>query len=162
MKAHQRTVGQKDEWITPQWILNSLGEFDLDPCSPIDRPWDTANNHFTIEDDGLSMPWFGRVWCNPPFNRYEKGKWMAKMAEHNNGILLVPASCEIKEFQKYVWGKCSGILFLNRRPHFHHIDGSRAIGNSGCTICLVAYGSDNLNSLINSSLGNVVSEVSKN
>lgn len=93
MKAHQRTVGNKDEWITPRWILDSLGDFDLYPCSPTDRPWDTANNHFTIEDDGLSLSWFGRVWCNPPFNRYEKGKWMAKMAEHNNGILLVPASC---------------------------------------------------------------------
>ena len=31
----------KDEWLTPPEIIKSLGEFDLDPCSPINRPWAT-------------------------------------------------------------------------------------------------------------------------
>ncbi len=31
-----------DEWYTPKWILDTLGEFDLDPCSPEERPFDTA------------------------------------------------------------------------------------------------------------------------
>ena len=61
----------KDEWLTPPPILQALGEFDLDPCSPINRPWDTANNHLTINDNGLSQTWGGistRVWCNPPYD----------------------------------------------------------------------------------------------
>ena len=46
-----------DEWLTPPAIIAALGPFDLDPCSPIHRPWDTAKRHFTRLDDGLSMPW---------------------------------------------------------------------------------------------------------
>ena len=40
-----------------------------------------------------------------------------------------------------VWARADAVLFLHGRPHFHHIDGSRAKGNSGAPICLVAYGS---------------------
>lgn len=31
-----------DEWLTPPQLLKCLGPFDLDPCSPVDRPWPTA------------------------------------------------------------------------------------------------------------------------
>lgn len=48
MKQHQLPVGKNDEWLTPPKIIDKLGEFDLDPCSPIFRPWDTANKHYTI------------------------------------------------------------------------------------------------------------------
>lgn len=43
----------KDEWLTPRPLIQALGEFDLDPCAPIKRPWDMAKNHFTVEDNGL-------------------------------------------------------------------------------------------------------------
>lgn len=66
MGGHQSQRMIKDEWLTPPSIIRSLGAFDMDPCSPLNRPWDTAENHYTIEDDGLSKPWTGRVWCNPP------------------------------------------------------------------------------------------------
>ena len=49
-----------DEWLTPQNILSALGPFDLDPCAPINRPWDMAARHYTVADDGLSKPWAGR------------------------------------------------------------------------------------------------------
>ncbi len=159
MKAHQSTIGDCDEWLTPRWILDPLGEFDLDPCAPIKRPWDTAKKHYTINRDGLYQPWTGRVWCNPPFNRYERPKWMEKMAVWNNGILLVPAACETEAFQKHVWGKASGILMLKKRPHFCDVLGNEAKANSGCTICLVAYGEENLRVLLNSNLGYVIREV---
>ena len=159
MKMHQKPFNQSDEWLTPRWILEALGEFDLDPCAPVNRPWDTAKLHYTIEENGLNKPWFGRVWLNPPFNRKEKFKWMEKMAAHGNGIMLVPASCETKAFYEHVWGKCSGILFLKGRPHFCFPDGRQAPFNSGCTIALVAYGGNNLKQLCQSGLGAVVREV---
>lgn len=51
-----------DEWLTPPELLRALGPFALDPCAPVVRPWDTAERHYTVEDDGLSIPWVGRVW----------------------------------------------------------------------------------------------------
>lgn len=63
--AHTST----DEWLTPPAIIDALGPFDLDPASPIERPWPTAARHYTIEDDGLAQPWAGMVWCNPPYGR---------------------------------------------------------------------------------------------
>lgn len=63
-----RTSGH-DEWLTPPEIIKALGTFDLDPCSPIHRPWPTATNHYTVENDGFNLPWYGRVWgaqyCGP-------------------------------------------------------------------------------------------------
>ena len=65
--SHQSERMQKDEWLTPPAILSHLGEFDLDPCSPITRPWDIAKEHYNINDNGLRKEWFGRVFCNPPY-----------------------------------------------------------------------------------------------
>ncbi|MFB5758983.1 DNA N-6-adenine-methyltransferase [Paenibacillus medicaginis] len=67
MGGHQSARMMKDEWLTPPEIIKGLGEFDLDPCVPINRPWDTAKNHYTIEDNGLKKKWFGKVWMNPPY-----------------------------------------------------------------------------------------------
>ena len=63
----------KDEWLTPPYVIESLGEFDLDPSSPINRPFETAKNYYTILDNGLAQEWEGRVWCNPPYGKTYKG-----------------------------------------------------------------------------------------
>jgi hypothetical protein len=57
----------KEEWLTPKWIIDELGEFDLDPCflPPERRPWETAKKTYWKELDGLKQEWIGRVWCNP-------------------------------------------------------------------------------------------------
>ncbi len=155
LSSHQKNGGH-DEWLTPPDILSKLGDFDLDPCSPIVRPWETAKTHYTIEDDGLRLSWNGRVWLNPPFGR-EAIQWMRKMVDHNNGIALIPARTETVMFYECVWGKSSGVLFIKGRPHFHRVDGTRASFNSGAPICLVAFGRENLDILHDSKLGFVVS-----
>lgn len=153
MKHHQSTVGKNDEWLTPPEILRVLGDFDLDPCAPEDRPWPTAECHLTQFDDGLSMPWVGRVWLNPPFNRYQRARWMEKMADHGNGIMLIPAATETEAFDRYVWKLADAVCFIKKRPHFHFVDGSRATLNCGTAIALVAYGEANVLALETASLG---------
>lgn len=159
LSGHQSAAMKNDEWLTPPEILAKLGEFDLDPCSPINRPWPTAKKHFTVQDNGLNQTWSGRVWCNPPFGR-EAVKWLRKMAEHGNGVALIPARTETAMFYETVWGKASGVCFIKGRPHFHFVDGTRAVFNSGAPICLVAYGKENLAVLKKSGLGVVVTEES--
>ena len=146
-----------DEWLTPPEILARLGVFDLDPCAPIleRRPWSTAAHHFTIEDDGLSLNWHGRVWMNPPFGR-EAIKWMRKLKQHGEGIALIPARTETAMFYETVWGHADAVLFIEGRPHFYRADGTRAPFNSGAPICLIAYGEANVNALFRSGLGFLV------
>lgn len=159
LKYHQKAIGENDEWLTPRYILDSLGVFDLDPCSPMHRPFDTAKNHYTIGEDGLIKEWFGRVWVNPPFNRYERPHWMRRMSEYGNGIMLIPAACETRAFKQYVFGKCHGILMLSKRPKFLNVKGEEAKGSAGGTICLIAYGEINLEVLKNSGLGATLVQV---
>jgi len=130
---------KNDEWLTPPEILANLGKFNLDPCAPVVRPWNTAAKHYTREDDGLSRKWSGRVWLNPPFGR-EAVKWLRKLATHGDGIALVAARTETAAWYECIWGTADAVCFVRGRPHFHYVDGTRAKANSGAPIALIAYG----------------------
>ena len=149
--GHHSPVSQKDEWLTPPHILKALGEFDLDPCAPVVRPWPTAARHYTIEDDGLVKLWAGRVWCNPPYG-LAAAAWLAACAQHGDAVALIYARTETEMFFDHVWGKADAILFLKSRLHFHHVDGLRALNNSGGPSVLIAYGTDNATILENCGL----------
>ncbi len=146
--GHQNPVMKNDEWLTPPHIIEALGVFDLDPCSPIDRPWATAANHYTLEDNGLNKDWAGRVWCNPPYG-LEAAKWLSRLADHGRGIALIFARTETRMFFKEVWPKASAVLFIEGRLYFHYVDGSRAKANSGAPSVLVAYGAGEAKALKN-------------
>jgi hypothetical protein len=154
LSSHQRNGGH-GEWLTPPELLALLGPFDLDPCAPVVRPWDTADRHFTVEDNGLKQTWEGRVWLNPPFGR-EAAAWMRKMATHKRGIALLPARTETVMFYESVWPCASAICFIRGRPHFHYVDGRRAKANSGAPICLIAYSTTDAVVLKHAGLGAVV------
>ena len=143
-------------WLTPPEIIAALGRFDLDPCAaPEPRPWPTADRHITLPANGLNIEWQGRVWCNPPFGRHTEA-WLARMADHGNGIALAFARTETAMFQRYVWPRADAVMFLAKRPHFCRPDGSRATGNSGGPICLIAYGWNNVAALMESGLEGAV------
>lgn len=143
---------KNDEWLTPPEILAALGEFDLDPCAPVCRPWHTARRHYTKLEDGLSQEWTGRVWLNPPFGR-EAVKWLRKMADHRSGIALIAARTETEMFYECVWSRATAVLFLKGRPHFYFVTGMRAPFNSGAPICLIAYSEQDAAILQASGLG---------
>lgn len=111
-----------ETWLTPPEIIRSLGPFDLDPCAPIGRPWDTAYWHYTIEDNGLLMPWEGRVWLNPPYGR-QIGNWLNKMALHCNGIALIFARTDTAAWQNYIFPHANSLLFITGRLNFCKITG---------------------------------------
>ena len=127
--GHQSASALKDEWLTPPHVIQALGFFDLDPCSPIERPWPTAEKHYTILDNGLIQPWNGRAWCNPPYG-LEAAKWLERCVQHGNAIALVFARTETRMFFDHIWPKADGMLFLEGRLYFHHVCGTRAAANS--------------------------------
>lgn len=146
MGSHQAANMKKDEWLTPPHILSALGDFDLDPCAPIVRPWPTAKEHFTIEDNGLQIEWSGRVWCNPPYG-LEAAKWLSMLADHGDGIALIFARTETRMFFEQVWHRADAILFIEGRLYFHHVSGEVAKANAGAPSVLIAYGQSNVECL---------------
>lgn len=145
--SHQSARSKTYEWLTPPEIIEKLGPFDLDPCSPVLRPWDTAKYHYSLpvkllQPDGLCQDWFGRVWLNPPYGS-QTGVWLRKLALHGNGIALVFARTETKMFFDWVWPYCTGILFYKGRITFYIESGERAKSNGGAPSVLIAYGEKN-------------------
>lgn len=151
MGSHQIASEGTDTWLTPPEIIEALGPFDLDPCASLDRPWDTATRHYTVEDDGLSKPWDGMVWMNPPYGP-KATKWLGRLAGHGNGIALVFARTETRMFTEHVWPHATALLFIEGRLHFHYPDGRRAKANSGAPSVLVSYGLDAAKRLLNSGI----------
>jgi hypothetical protein len=141
MGGHQSARMKNDEWLTPPAILKALGRFDLDPCAPVNRPWDMADEHYTVEDNGLIKPWFGRIWLNPPYGPPPiVGPWLARMAQHRKGTALIFARTETELFFEHVWDTATAVLFIRGRLYFHYVDGTRAPANSGAPSVLIAYG----------------------
>lgn len=65
----------ENENYTPYTFLIKVCEFfggniDLDPCSnSLDNPQCPALVHYNKTLNGLSLPWFGNVFVNPPYSR---------------------------------------------------------------------------------------------
>ena len=70
------------EWSTPSELFDTLwdefGGFDLDPCGQREHHYTahkiaTAGGGFydgsTLAMDGLSQPWYQKVWVNPPYGQ---------------------------------------------------------------------------------------------
>lgn len=100
--SHQKSIGTSQVHITPRFIIDALGPFDLDPCAATVRPWDCAAINFNEEMDGLKQHWL--VFLNPPFHRYQVAAWIEKLAEHNHGIALLHARTETAWFKPCLSG----------------------------------------------------------
>lgn len=155
LSGHQSPRAKSVTWLTPPEWIKALGPFDLDPCCPPVMPWPIAARIFTEREDGLAQPWEGRVWLNPPFGQ-EWPAWVEKLADHGDGIALIPARTETEAFYRLVWDRAAAICFVKGRPHFHREDGSRAPFNSGAPIALIAYGLRNSVALQRAGLGRVL------
>jgi hypothetical protein len=131
-----------DERYTPQWIIDALGPFDLDPCAPLPnkRPYDIAPTCYTEHDDGLKQEWHGTVWLNPPCSRKLLTQFVMKMAEHNNGIALLVNRTDNVLFQDIIFQKAASLLFMRNRVKFTRPDGTT--GNPFFGSVLVAFGTE--------------------
>ena len=60
-------------------LSRAFGGFDLDPAAGVE-PVPIADDRYTKSDDGLTSPWYGTVWLNPPFS--EKTPWYSRLVSH--------------------------------------------------------------------------------
>lgn len=134
----EAAVGATVEWYTPPELLETLGlRYDLDPAAPVGGvPWVPADRHYSSSDNGLWLPWTGRVWLNPPYDDVDP--WVERMVAHGDGMLLVFSRTETRAWQRAA-AAASAIAFLRDRLHFIRQDGFRGRAAAGST--LFAFGS---------------------
>jgi hypothetical protein len=140
-----------DDYYTPEWLFKALGvEFDLDVCAPKGGvPWLPAKNHYHLELDGLTQPWFGNIWCNPPYSKPKP--WIEKFLDHGQGIALMPYSRSIGFGM--LWNNCNGIMNLPNNFKFQHKD--HGTKNVFMPVALFAMGNENVTVLKNSGISKV-------
>ncbi|WP_323810713.1 DNA N-6-adenine-methyltransferase [Sphingobium baderi] len=138
-----RTTATRDDWQTPESILSALGKFDLDPCANIDNPTRCAASGFTVDQNGLARAWEGRVWLNPPYGGEAPAKtWLLKLAQHGNGIALIPPRVGAIWFHDIVLSTADAILFLRGRVAFIDPAAQLPVKGNNADSILVAYGSE--------------------
>lgn len=137
--------GATNDWLTPPELVRRLGHFDLDPCGCMGMPWKLADNVYIPPQDGLALPWLGRVFCNPPYGD-NIAAWADAMARHGDGILLIFSRTETDAWLG-IWGAASAILFPHGRIAFLRPDGTRGVRGGTAPSALVAYGQENVSAL---------------
>lgn len=110
-----------DERYTPKSVFDALDvTFDLDVASPpAAYSCVPARNVYTIEDDGLTSPWHGFVWMNPPWSQCTP--WVKKFIEHGDGIALLPAAKRSK-WMTNLWSSDASVLLYSMRQFGDFLD----------------------------------------
>jgi ParB-like chromosome segregation protein Spo0J len=125
------------DYYTPEYVTNAahdvMGGIDLDPAScAMAQEWINAKTYYTIDDDGLSKEWMGRVWLNPPYSytdgRSNQDLWSSRLVTEyrsgnvTEGLLLVKAALGYKWFER-LWDEWP-VCFMGERLSFVMPDSS--------------------------------------
>lgn len=74
-----------EHWLTPPGFLRLVvkvhGHIDMDPATNRGTVVPANDHAYVGEVDGLSIPWRGNVYNNPPFGT-QIGLWVRRMIEH--------------------------------------------------------------------------------
>ena len=114
--------------LTPRYVLDpvtiDLGGVGLDPCTEPDNPTNAAR-FYTVDDDGLSSPWWAPDWVpsvfvNPPYGKARE-PWVERCIEAGargqRVVLLMPAHTDTRCFQKAL-STCTSTVFIKGRVKF--------------------------------------------
>lgn len=147
MSQRQQSKGKKDDWQTPDRVLDPIQRtdpIDMDPCAGPNT--DIGKINLTEEDDGFTTPWEGVVFMNPEFSR--KAKWIKRAIdqyENNRTVdrvyILVPDSTDVKEWwHGMIVPNCSWTVFFEGRVKYIDPAKGEQVGNPPGGSCLSVLG----------------------
>jgi phage N-6-adenine-methyltransferase len=130
--AHVGHNSGDNEWYTPEAYIESavavMGGIDLDPASS-ERANETvgASIFYTETDNGLTKPWAGRVWMNPPYSNALVNEFCGRLADSYNAGDVTEACVLVNNATETGWfhalgDVASAICFPRRRVRFWHPD----------------------------------------
>lgn len=139
MALHEQSVGKSDEWYTPAYVFEAMGmRFDTDAAAPEgDCPADEWCTRFHTVG-GLTRPWRGFVWMNPPFGgRNGIIPWLDKFFAHGNGVALTPDRTSAPWWQSAA-RKADAVLFVAPKIRFIPGPGAKASAPAQGTTLMAA------------------------
>lgn len=130
-----------EESYTPQEYLASaravMGAIDLDPASnPMAQENVGADRYFTVDDDGLTQEWAGKVWLNPPYTARVINRFIDKLVDHyvagevTQAIVLTNNNTDTSWFHQGAQA-AAAVCFTAGRINFLKRDGSRSSPTNG-------------------------------
>jgi len=133
-KPHVAQSTGNNEWYTPDVFIEAvkgvMGNIDLDPASSdIANQTVKAKTFFTKEEDGLSQPWTGRIFLNPPYAQPLIQQFSDKLCsvwgagKIKEAIILVNNATETLWFQN-IAVQASTVCFVRSRVRFLDIEGN--------------------------------------
>jgi len=146
MQAEQDPA--KNEYATPPEVWRPLADavdgFDLDPCSGAEST-PIADTRFTKDDDGLTQPWHGDVFVNPPWSSNgdasAKNQWLtkcrneAKTESVDSVVTLIPSDTSAGWFHEHILAAELVCFYGPGRLSFQGADRNPSFG-----LLLAAYG----------------------
>ena len=130
-RPHVANNSGNNEWYTPPEYIEAarevMGGIDLDPASSeIANETVGASEFYTEADDGLSLPWEGRIWMNPPYSSDRIGRFMEKLEAElpsiESAVILVNNATDTQWFARAI-GCSSAVCFPTGRVKFLTPDG---------------------------------------
>lgn len=126
-----------NEWYTPSYLMlpirDVLGGIDLDPAScAIANNVVRADEYYDQADDGLTLPWAGNIYLNPPYSN--PLPWVEKLLKEFalgnvvQAILLVNTA-NSPQWACLLWQSYHHVCLLNSRIKFWRPD--RPEGKTG-------------------------------